>query len=60
MLRRRELFAAVVGGAEALLTATLHKGHRDRPVFSDELNDALEAHNAEEWPHRRHAGVARR
>jgi hypothetical protein len=46
MLRRRELFE---GGAEALLTATLHKDHRDLPVFSDELNDALEAHDTEEY-----------
>ena len=26
----------------------LRKGHRDLPVFFDELNDALEAHDAEE------------
>ena len=39
MLRRRELFPAV----KAVLTATLRKGHRDLPVFFDELNDAFEA-----------------
>ena len=49
MLRRRELFPAVEGGAETVLTATLRKGHRDLPVFFDELNDALEAHDAEEY-----------
>jgi len=49
MLRRRELFPAVEGGAETVLTATLCKGHRDLPVFFDELNDALEAHDAEEY-----------
>jgi hypothetical protein len=27
----------------------LRKGHRDLPVFFDELNDALEAHDAEEY-----------
>jgi hypothetical protein len=43
MLRRRELFPAVEGEAETVLTATLRKGHRDLPVFSDELNDALDA-----------------
>jgi hypothetical protein len=45
MLRRRELFPAV----KAVLTATLRKGHRDLPVFCDELNDAFEAHDAEEY-----------
>jgi hypothetical protein len=45
MLRRRELFPAV----KAVLTATLRKGHRDLPVFFDELNDAFEAHDAEEY-----------
>ena len=49
MLRRRELFPAVEGGAETVLTATLRKGHRDLPVFFDELNDALEGHDAEEY-----------
>jgi hypothetical protein len=49
MLRRRELFPAVAGAAETVLTATLRKGHRDLPVFFDELNDALEAHDAEEY-----------
>jgi hypothetical protein len=28
-----------------VLTATLRKGHRDLPVFFDELNDAREAHD---------------
>lgn len=28
-----------------MLTATLRKGHRDLPVFFDELNDAREAHD---------------
>jgi hypothetical protein len=46
MLRRRELFAAVEGGSETALTATLRKGHRDLPVFVNELNDALEQHDA--------------
>jgi hypothetical protein len=46
MLRRRELFPAVAGAAETVLTATLRKGHRDLPVFFD---DALEAHDAEEY-----------
>lgn len=32
-----------------MLTATLRKGHRDLPVLFDELNDALEAHHAEEY-----------
>jgi hypothetical protein len=32
-----------------VLTATLRKGHRGLPVFFDELNDALEAHDAEEY-----------
>jgi hypothetical protein len=49
MLRRWELFPAVEGGAETVLTATLRRGHRDLPVFFDELNDALEAHYAEEY-----------
>jgi hypothetical protein len=45
MLRRRELFLAV----KAVLTVTLRKGQRDLPVFFDELNDAFEAHDAEEY-----------
>jgi len=44
MLRRRELFPAV----KAVLTVTLRKGQRDLPVFM-ELNDAFEAHDAEEY-----------
>ena len=43
------MFPAVGGGAETVLTATLRKGHRDLPVFFDELNDAREAHDAEEY-----------
>ena len=31
------------------MTATLRRGHRDLPVFFDELNDALEAHETEEY-----------
>jgi len=57
-----DLIGAVPESAlETVLTATLRKGHRDLPVCFDELNDALEAHDAEEYgPHRRrHAGVAR-
>jgi len=34
MLRRRELFPAVEGGAEIVLTATLRKGQRDLPSSS--------------------------
>ena len=45
MLRRRELLPAV----KAVLTATLRKCQRDLPVFFDELNDALEAHDAAEY-----------
>ena len=40
---------AVVGGVETVLTATLRVGHGDLRVFFDELNDALEAHDAEEY-----------
>jgi len=39
------------------LTATLRKGHRDLPVLCDELNDALKAHDAEEYG--RNAGAMR-
>ena len=39
------------------MTATLRKGHRDLPVFCDELNDALKAHDAEEYG--RNAGAMR-
>jgi hypothetical protein len=42
------LFPAVEGGLKPC-RAALRKGHRDLPVFFDELNDALEAHNAEEY-----------
>jgi hemerythrin-like domain-containing protein len=42
------LFPAVEGGAETPLTAILRKGHRDLRAFFDELEDALQAHDAEE------------
>jgi len=32
-----------------VLRATLRKGHRGLPVFFDELNDALEAHDVEDY-----------
>jgi hypothetical protein len=50
------LFPAVEGGLKPC-RAALRKGHRDLPVFFDELNDALEAHDAEEY--RRIAGAMR-
>ena len=37
------------GGAGTPLGATLRKGQRGLPVFLDELNDALEAHDVEEY-----------
>ena len=43
MLRRRELLPAVEGRAETVLAAMQREGHRDLPVFFDELNDALDA-----------------
>jgi len=43
------LFPAVEQGAETPLTAILRKGHRDLRVFFDELDDALEARDAEEY-----------
>lgn len=48
-LEERELFTAVEAGVETALTATLRKGHRDLQVFFDELNDALQAHEVEEF-----------
>jgi hemerythrin-like domain-containing protein len=48
-IEEQELFPAVEDGAETALTATLRKGHRDLRVFFEELNDALEAHDAEEF-----------
>ncbi len=48
-LEEQELFPAVDGGAENTLTAMLRKGHRDLRVFFDELNDALEARDVEEF-----------
>lgn len=50
-IEEQELFPAVEAGAETALTATLRKGHRDLRVFFDELNDALEAHDGEEFGH---------
>jgi hypothetical protein len=35
--------------SKAGLTATPRKGHGDLPVFFDELNDALKAHDAEKY-----------
>jgi hypothetical protein len=49
MYRRRELFPAVKAGREPRWGATLRKGQRGLPVFLDELNDALEAHDVEEY-----------
>ena len=43
------LFPAVDGGAETPLTAILRKGHRDLRVFLEELDDALQARDAEEY-----------
>jgi hemerythrin-like domain-containing protein len=43
------LFPAVENGAETPLTAILRKGHRDLRVFFDELDDALESRDAEEF-----------
>lgn len=48
-IEEQELFPVVEDGAETALTATLRKGHRDLRVFFDELNDALEAHDVEEF-----------
>jgi hemerythrin-like domain-containing protein len=43
------LFPAVEDGAETPLTAILRKGHRDLRVFFDELDDALQSRDAEEY-----------
>ncbi len=43
------LFQAVEAGAEIPLTAMLRKGHRDLRVFCDELDDALHAHDSDEY-----------
>ena len=43
------LFPAVEQGAELPLTAILRKGHVDLRVFFDELEDALQARDAEEY-----------
>ena len=48
-VEEQELFPVVEGGAETALTATLRKGHRDLRVFFDELDDALGAHDVEEF-----------
>jgi hemerythrin-like domain-containing protein len=45
------LFPAVEGGAETPLTAILRKGHRDLRAFFDEIDDALQARDAEECTH---------
>ena len=50
-IEEQELFPAVEDGAETPLTATLRKGHSDLRVFFDELNDALEARDVEEFSH---------
>lgn len=42
------LFPAVEDGTETPLTAILRKGHRDLRVFFDELDDALQAKDADE------------
>lgn len=43
------LFPAVENGTETPLTAILRKGHRDLRVFFDEIEDALNARDAEEY-----------
>jgi hemerythrin-like domain-containing protein len=43
------LFPAVENGVETPLTAILRKGHRDLRVFFDEIEDALNARDAEEY-----------
>ena len=43
------LFPSVEDGGETPLTATLRKGHRDLRVFFDELHDALDAQDVEEY-----------
>ncbi len=48
-IEEQELFPAVEGGEETTLTATLRKGHRDLRVFFEELKDALDAHDVEEF-----------
>ncbi len=48
-IEEQALFPAVEDGTETALTATLRKGHRDLRVFFEELNDALEARDAEEF-----------
>jgi hemerythrin-like domain-containing protein len=47
-VEERVLFPAVEAGAETPLTAILRKGHRDLRVFFDELDDALQARDAQE------------
>ncbi len=56
-IEEQYLFPAVEAGTETALTATLRKGHRDLRVFFDELQDALEAHDVEEF--NRIAGISR-
>jgi hemerythrin-like domain-containing protein len=43
------LFPAVEQGAETPLSAILRKGHHDLRVFFDELDDALQARDADEY-----------
>ncbi len=48
-IEEQVLFPAVEDGAETPLTAILRKGHRDLRVFFDELEDALNGRDAEEY-----------
>jgi hemerythrin-like domain-containing protein len=43
------LFPAVERGTETPLTAILRKGHRDLRIFFDEIDDALQARDVEEY-----------
>ncbi len=49
VIEENVLFPAIENGAETPLTAILRKGHRDLRVFFDELEDAIEARDAEEF-----------
>ena len=48
-IEEQVLFPAVEGGAETPLTAILRKGHRSLRAFFDEINDAIEVRDAEEF-----------
>lgn len=48
-IEEKILFPAVERGAETPLTAILRKGHHDLRVFFDEIDDALQARDAEEY-----------